>query len=298
MVRSGVPLYQSMSDIAPYARHGVLRKVIPDLQSAVQSGQKLSGAMAMHPKVFPVHAISSVWAGELSGRLDVALEEVAADFEQEAREVMWARIGWGLTKANVISFILIYPALNFEPIFQPFITGNPSGNPLQSAIAAYLQALPACIALSVALIAFWILWGHAKRVPTVKSILDTLLLEVPLWGKLHRFRAIARFTHVLDSLYSASVPPSSSWDCASLTVRNSKMAERLKLARGSVSPDAAISELFASAGVFDHTDVGMAVSGEKAGRLPEALSNISRIHAREGGSRAAARSHLIHQPYE
>jgi type II secretory pathway component PulF len=56
------------------------------------------------------------------------------------------------------------------------------------------------------------------------------------------------------------------------------MAEMLKLSRGSVAQSEGVTGMFSAAGVFEHSDVGMASAGEKAGRLPEALSNIARIY--------------------
>ena len=114
-------------------------------------------------------------------------------------------------------------------------------------------------------------------------------LKCLLWGALHRYRAIDRFTHVMDSLYAAGISPDAAWDAASLTVRNSKMAEKLKLVRQSFSSSSGVTGMIAAAGVFDHSDIGLASAGEKAGRLPEALSNIRRIYEqRAEGQRVKA----------
>ena len=73
------------------------------MQEKLQGGNKLSSAMAEFPDVFPVHTVASVWAGEMAGRLEIVLDEVASDLETEASEVRLRKIGWVITKLSVLS---------------------------------------------------------------------------------------------------------------------------------------------------------------------------------------------------
>ena len=121
--------------------------------------------------------------------------------------------------------------------------------------------------------------GLPEEDPFVKLYCDALLLRVPVWGKLHRYRALATFFHALDGLYSAGISPPAAWDAASLTPRNSEVARRLKTVRSRVSPGATVTEMLSEAGIFDMEDIGVASAGEKSGQLPSVLATCRLIYA-------------------
>lgn len=283
LVKSGRPLNQSMTDVV--VRDGRIRNALPHIQDSIQRGQSLSSAMAAFPDIFPVHTIASVWSGELSGRLDMALDEIAADFENETSENRLSNIGWGLTKLTIISFILMLPACNINNLLLPAAVKcfNTPGTDTSGVISMILrnymhsvvtQGIPICTAIVLS----WIVWGQMKRVPTLRHLLDGMLIHVPIWGPLHKYRALSRFLHILDGLMSAGINVSNAWDAASLTPRNSYIAEKLKLVRKSAAANTGISQMFVLSGVFEPDDIGLATAGEKSGSIPDVLAELSRIY--------------------
>lgn len=229
--------------------------------------------MAAHPGVFPVWATASVWAGEMSGTLDTALEEVAVEFEKEARDARFGSIWWVITKLTIVSCIFILPICDISR----WITGlNVTLPQITANITAIIVKM---IPLGIGVSALFVVWTMVKRVPTVRAALDALLLLAPIWGNLHRCRSLARFLHVLEILYAAGISPGTAWDAASLTAKNNEIARRLKHARvrgqGNLERPA---DLLQAAGLFGVEDVGMAEAGERAGRLPDALGQLARIY--------------------
>lgn len=274
LVRSGISLQQAFVDLASITRNKHLRMACSEMHGAVGSGQKLSGAMARFPHIFPVHATASVWAGELSGRLDIALDEVATDLEREASDTLFGKIGWGITKATAIFCLFAFPFFDMKKVLNAAMansTAQAQHNIIQLLVSVLMLAVPG----SVVLIVLFLAWGRAKQVPAVRRVLDSLVLRAPLWGKLHRCQSNARFLHVLDTLYAAGISPPTAWDAASLTARNSEIAAKLKNVRATMPNAERVSNLFEIAGIFEPEDVGTAMTGEKAGRLPEALANLS-----------------------
>lgn len=289
LVKSGRPIIQSSTDIT--TRNSKLQRVLGFMQEHLQSGKQLSGAMAAFPNIFPVHSTASVWAGELAGKLDIALDEIASDFELEASEKRYAMIGRWIGKISALSLIFAIPASNLSTLLMPGFKAamdHPDYGPKQvllNIITTYVRTtLWKSVIYSAILIIAWIIWGYVKRIPKVKRATDGMLLRVPIWGKLHRYRALCRFMHVLDGLYSAGISPGTAWEAASLTPRNSEIAERLRLARDIVPPDAGIAQFFATSGVFDADDVGMANAGEKSGSIPDVLAKMSSTYADKAAS--------------
>jgi type IV pilus assembly protein PilC len=277
LVKSGIPLYQSLSDMIPMARNKHLRSALPRMRDAIQSGQKLSGAMAAHPGVFPVWATASVWAGELAGNLDIALEEVATDLEKEASDARYGSIWWVLTKLTVVSCVFILPLCDLSKVLAPTLSPN-SSNTLAEVMAVVAGIILRWTPLAIGVGLLFVAWTAVKRIPSVRSALDSMILYVPVWGKLHKYRSLARFLHVLDGLHAAGISPGTAWDAASLTARNNEIARRLRQSRQRLTGVERAADLFGASGAFESDDVGMASAGEKAGRLPEALEQLARIY--------------------
>lgn len=278
LVKSGIPLYQSFVDMSAMARNRHLCRVLPHMRDAIQSGQKLSGAMAAHPEVFPVWTTASVWAGELAGKLDIALEEVADELEKEASDARFASIWWVITKLTIISCVFILPLCDLSKVLGPTLNPTNGKDALTEVIAVVVGIILKWTPLAIGLGLLFVGWTAAKRIPSVRAALDSMLLYVPVWGNLHKYRSLARFLHVLDGLYAAGISPGTAWDAASLTARNNEIARRLKQSRLTLTGVERAADLFGASGAFESDDMGMAAAGEKAGRLPEALAQIARIY--------------------
>ncbi len=284
LVRSGMSINQALNDMTPVVRNTRLNVILSRMKETTSTGHRLSGLMAEYPGVFPVHTIASVWAGEMAGRLEIALDEVATDLEQEAVDTRFGRIGWGITKVNWLFFVACFPLAHMTTLLVPVLkqcldsAGEmSSGQVIKLLLQEYTQkefwpTILVCLAFGLS----WIAWGWIKRIPHVRYALDRLLISAPVWGKYHGTRAKGRFLHVLDGLVAAGIGPEAAWDAASLVPRNSYIAQQLKSVRSKLAPGAGISQLLAGSGVFDVEDVGLIQSGERAGTLPDVLGNLSR----------------------
>jgi type IV pilus assembly protein PilC len=285
LVKSGVPVSQALHDVSTAVRNRHIRNVLPKFQELLQAGEKLSVVMVAHQGIFPVHAIASVWAGEMSGKLDGALEEVAVEIEREATEVRKGRIGWGIAKSHIIGFLFLIWAANLNDLLTQAAEASLKGSLTSAEVLAIvvkgflMMCLTHGVPLTLAVAIVWIAWGRVKRVPSIRRVLDGLLLIVPVWGKLHRYRSLARFLHVLDEVYESGISPGSAWGAASLTARNSVIAERLRGARSRVPADAGISQMMEASGVFVLDDIDFVVAGERAGQVPQVLSNLAASYA-------------------
>jgi type II secretory pathway component PulF len=284
-VKSGRPLAESLVDLEASARDGRLRNAVPQMREALQGGGSLSGAMARYPELFPAHVIASVWSGELAGKLDIMIDEVASDFESEASDTRVARFGWGLTKISLVFLIASAPFYNMGTVLAPAVSETdlnvpqtPAGYLTHWVSTAGPQMLKTTLPIALALVVSWIAWGYIKRVPVVRLALDRALLFVPAWGPLHRYRSVSRFLHVLEELYAAGINPSTAWDAASTTPRNNDIAERLRLARGQMG-SAGVAQMAAAAGVLEPDDLALINTGEKTGQVPATLSKLAEIYA-------------------
>jgi type II secretory pathway component PulF len=88
MVRGGGSLQRALELLEAETHNRVLRRILGAIIKALDEGGSLSSAMAMHPTVFTPRFVSVVGAGEHTGHLAPALDQLAGimEKEQEAKQ--------------------------------------------------------------------------------------------------------------------------------------------------------------------------------------------------------------------
>jgi type IV pilus assembly protein PilC len=82
LVRSGVPILESLDIVAETAGNHVVATAVRDTQQAVKRGDPLSRKLEDHP-VFPPMVVQMMAVGEETGALDEMLDKIADFYDQE-----------------------------------------------------------------------------------------------------------------------------------------------------------------------------------------------------------------------
>ena len=85
MVDAGITIVQSLQALAEQTTNKVMRDVIKDVSTRVESGESLSEALQKHPKAFSKLYVSMVGAGEKGGLLAEILGRLATYLENTDR---------------------------------------------------------------------------------------------------------------------------------------------------------------------------------------------------------------------
>lgn len=82
MVRSGVPILQSLDIVGEASGNIVIERASKDVRESVRTGNSLAGPLATHP-VFPPMVVQMMAVGEDTGALDQMLDKIADFYDQE-----------------------------------------------------------------------------------------------------------------------------------------------------------------------------------------------------------------------
>ena len=82
MLKSGVPILQSLEIVSETSGNVVLARAVRDVQQSVRSGNALTAPLAQH-SVFPPMVVQMMAVGEDTGALDTMLEKIAEFYDQE-----------------------------------------------------------------------------------------------------------------------------------------------------------------------------------------------------------------------
>jgi type IV pilus assembly protein PilC len=82
MMKSGVPILQSLDIVSATTGNVVLERAVRDVQNSVRQGESLAGPLSAH-KVFPPMVVQMLAVGEDTGALDTMLHKIAEFYDQE-----------------------------------------------------------------------------------------------------------------------------------------------------------------------------------------------------------------------
>ncbi len=82
MMKSGVPILQSLDIVASTTGNVVLERAIRDVQESVRQGEALAQPLTQHP-VFPPMVVQMMSVGEDTGALDTMLHKISEFYDQE-----------------------------------------------------------------------------------------------------------------------------------------------------------------------------------------------------------------------
>lgn len=279
MVSAGLPIVQSLDILSEQIEKRHLKSIVALVKKDVETGSSLSEGMAKHPKVFSELFINMVSAGETSGMLDEILGRVAAYLEATSR--LMKKISSALVYPTVVVvmafvitlFMLIKVVPTFKGIFSGFGGTLPAATLILLKISDTLrQYFPIVFGIGVVIA---IVVAKYINTPRGRLRFDSLLLKLPLVGKLVRKMAISRFARTLSTLVKSGVPILAALEIVGKTSGNKVVEVAVHNVRDSIKEGESIAAPLAKAGVFPPLVVRMISVGEQTGSLEEMLSKIS-----------------------
>lgn len=82
LMRSGVPILQSLDIVAETVNNRVVSKAVIDVQASVREGESIAKPLSTHA-VFPPMVVQMLAVGEETGNIDLMLEKVAEFYDEE-----------------------------------------------------------------------------------------------------------------------------------------------------------------------------------------------------------------------
>ena len=276
MVGAGMSLFQSLGELERNTSNPHLRQVLRDVLGQVQTGGRLSDALAKYPAVFSDLVVGIVAAAENSGKLDTMLKTLAQYLEDERqldqlirRETLYPKILLGALLVIPVIAALVIGGLHLATM------GN-------FALAVSLVAMCGLGAVGVT-VAGVLLARVYRQSKAGNRALDALKLRLPLIGKVaHRF-AVARLSRALAAMYQSGLPLPQSLLLAGRASGNTVIADAMArlsadLRDGRVTK---VSEGFAASGLFPSMVVQMVSTGEQTGNFDTMLDKVAEYYEDE-----------------
>jgi general secretion pathway protein F len=229
-------------------------------------GLRLSDALRGQPNVFPELYTAMVASGETSGRLPAVLERLADDLEAAQkirRKIMGATaypIVLSVVALLVVAILMVVVVPKVVVQFDSFGQELPTLTKLVIAMSGWMQNW-GLITLGIIVAAIFAL-RQALKTKGFKYRWDTMMLRLPLLGKIIRNMNAARFARTMAGLVDSGTPALTALETARHTLQNSVMRDAAADAAVKVREGSAMSAALRGTAVFPPLVVQMVAGGE------------------------------------
>jgi type IV pilus assembly protein PilC len=297
MIEAGLPLVQCLDILSRQATNKEFATVIAKVKTDVESGESFADALRKHPKVFNEFYANMVEAGETGGILDTILARLAAYMEKaralkgKVKSAMVYPAAIVGIAVLVIVFLMIFVIPVFAEMFESFGGTLPAPTQLVMTLSDMTKkyivyAIPAVIILVF-------LFKRFYRTAKGKRVVDSLLLQSPVFGPLIQKVAVAKFTRTLGTLVSSGVPIIDGLQITARTAGNKIVEEAVLMVISSVKEGQSLADPLSKQNIFPAMVVQMIEVGESSGALDSMLEKIADFYDEEVDAAVSALTSLL-----
>lgn len=279
MIDAGLPLVQSLDVLSSQQEDKTFKKIIREIREDVEGGSTFAGALRKHPDTFNELYTNLVVAGEEGGILDNILIRLANYIEKA--EALKKKVKSALVYPGVIVTVAVLVVMILMifviPVFETMFKSAGQSLPLPTLIVLSISKfIKKYILLFIpAVILFIYLFRRFYRTEYGRTLVDRLLLKLPVFGILLKKVSVARFARTLGTLVSSGVPILDGLSIVSKTAGNRTIETAILNARASIKEGETISEPLNRSGIFPPMVIQMISVGESTGALDSMLSKIA-----------------------
>jgi type IV pilus assembly protein PilC len=209
-IRAGIPIIDGLETIAEDTGSKPFKKALTEMIEALRAGQTFGDACEAQPHVFPHFYLGILRSAEVTGNLDIVLDQLAEYIERdiEARQKVVGALIYPAVVALVSVVAVIILVAYVLPKFKDFFDSLDADLPLPTRIlinsTKFLTEWWWLITIVIVVVILSIVL--ALRTEGGKLAKDKLMLRIPILGDLVQHAILERFCRVLSSMVAAGVP--------------------------------------------------------------------------------------------
>ena len=279
-IKAGLSLNEALDILIGDATKPIVKVFLLDAQLSIQNGQPLSAVFAKNSHYFPPLFVGMIKAGEASGRLDNALEDLSQHLTKEYKLIRKVKSALAyplillVSSLGIISMMLIFVLPKLSKSFAqnniqlPFLTKI-----LMDVSNALTYSFLLDITVLIGLAAFFVYFAKSKR---GKKVLSYLAFHLPAVKNLVRKIILVRFSRTLGSLIDSALSISESLNLTASAVSNPNYQAAILRADKEIKNGIPLSvSLKNEANLFPKFLTSLVAVGERTGSTGKVLKNFA-----------------------
>ena len=279
LVEATIPVEEALATVAEQCEKPGQKALLSEVRSQVLEGKSLAEALSRFPRAFSRLYRSMVAAGEKSGHLDTVLERLA-DYTENQQKIK-AKIIQAMIYPTVLTLVAVGVIIVLLTSVVPKVVSQfahmkralPTSTNILIAISDFLRDYGLYIGIALIVIIFAI--GALLRKPSISMKWDTVILGMPVVGKVAKGLNTARFARTLAILNSSAVPLLDGMKISGEVLSNAKARELLQNAASEIREGRSLHEALTATGLFPPMMLHMIAAGEKSGELDSMLKRAA-----------------------
>lgn len=286
MLKAGLSLVKALKILVNQTENRKFKKVVTALHHDVETGSPFYEALAKHPTVFSQLYVNVIKTGELSGKMDLVLGQLAVQLKKDrdlVKKVTGAMIypAVVLVAMGGIGFLMMTFVLpKLVSVFEEFNTTLP----LPTRILILVSK-------SLGQYAFWVIGGllifgvgliKFIRSKAGRKIFHRLYLRLPVISRIVKKLNLARFVRNLSSLLGAGLPILKCLDIGADALGNIYYQRAIKAAMTEVQKGLPLSRTLGRyPRLFPPIVTQVMEVGEETGALEDILVNLADFYEQD-----------------
>lgn len=286
-LRAGIPIIDAVDVMAEEASAPRVEKLLADVAVRLREGESFSDTITAHAHHVPSYYPGIIRSAELSGRLDVVLEQLAEYIDRDhttRREIRAALTYPGiLAGMSVVTAVLMvgFVLPKFKGFFLDLDAELPASTRLLLAVGDFTKKYgvfaftgATLLALAVALVA---------RTERGRLLRDRAMLRIPVMRSIVQAAVIERFCRILSAMVRGGVPIADGLSAAIESSDNRVYNRKLVVAAREMLEGGGFAAPIAATGLFPPMVTRMMRVGEDTGTLDQQLDVAATFYGRELG---------------
>lgn len=284
-VRSGVSVIEAMLVLSEETSNKMLKNALDAMRVSLEGGARFSEAAAEHPELFPGYSVEVLRSAELTGNLDVVLDQLGdyiereIDTEQKVKSaVAYPAIVFVL--AIVVTVVLVvYVLPKFRSFFKSLNAKLPLPTRMMLGLSSWISHWG--LLLGGIMVAVLLLLLLSSRTTQGKELKDKAILNIPVVGDLIHTSIVERFCRLLASMTVAGVALPEAITVTTAATNNTVFRQKLTAARGAMLRGEGLAGPLAQTGLFPGAARQMFAVGESTGNIDDQLQAAANYLDRE-----------------
>lgn len=280
ILRSGIPIARTVHLIADKMTNRPLKRMLEQVADDVEAGRSISASFAERgDRLLPTTFVETIRAGEESGSLDLAFENMYRHFDKQVkmRGKVRSALAYPAFVLAIAVAVVIVLMVKVVPVFTDIFASYGSELPLITRILIDISEffrkyiLLILGVLAAAFIALK-LYGNTEQ---GRIKLAKLQLSLPVLGNIFELNAASQFANAMTTMLSSGLPMTKSISITARVLDNYYISQETGKLTGKLEEGRSLGASMREAAVMPDILVDMVAVGEETGELERTLDTVA-----------------------
>lgn len=287
MIQADISVTKSLEICAKQTPNKTLSAHLRHLHEAVSEGKTFSHAIE-EEKIFPNILVNLIICGEASGNLAEVVKRSVDHFDSQLglRKKVRKALAYPTLVMIVVAVVIVILMIKVIPVYMGLL--NDIGAEIPIPTQMIIQISNFFVNQGGILLDITVMLGMAifnmKKIPSIRRVLDRLLLRLPVLGALNKKSLTATFSSTMSLLVESGIPMLTAIEITKKVMENAVAEEEMNRTIEKLKQGSSLLEAIGESKIFPELLLSMVSIGEESGTLDEMFVKMSDFYKEEVGS--------------